>query len=469
MNSDERPQPSDEPPLPVAEGATAERAPGPSRRALRTMAIVRWVLLGLVALLAARTVWTYWGPSAPGPTTQVKDRYYCSMHPQIRSPEPGECPICHMDLVPIPEERQRQPGPGTPDGATRGPADVTAVTVAVDKQRAVGLATTLVEATTIGDRLRVPGVLSAPETGRSEVRVRAPGFVEQVAVRQTGVRVSAGQPLAFVYSPDIYRAQEEFIAVGRWNAGAEPEGSLPSGTDGIAAAARRALELLGLTPAEIDQVARTGQPIRAVAVRAPAGGVVTRTNAVLGSRADPGMVLYEIADLSSLWVIASVHERDSAVMSVGTKARFMVSGRVGEPLLVQVDLVEPLLEEATRTARVRLVLKNKDGGLRPGQYGEVEFDLPSTPGLFVPRDAVIHTGQHDYVYVASAADRFEPRSVTTGALRDGRIQILSGLSAGERVVTRGSFLLDSESRLAASLAAAPAPAAPAKPAAEPSP
>lgn len=453
MNANE----PDEPDQQAGDRLVTEPAHGPSPRALRTMAIVRWLLLALVTLLAGVSVWTYWGPGADDPAARTEDRYYCSMHPQIRSPDPGECPICHMDLVPIPREQQSAGQPEPSEDTARGPANVTSIVVSEEKQRAIDLATTAVESTTVGDHLRVPGVLSAPETGRSEVRVRAPGFVERVLVRQTGVQVSAGQPLALVYSPEIYRAQEEFIAAQRWSATPRLEGSPDTGAGNIAEAARRALELLGVSAAEIDQVARTGQPIRAVAVRAPASGIVTKNSAILGSRADPAMVLYEIADLSMLWVIASVQERDLPGLRKDTPARFTISGHSTEPLLGKVDLIEPLLEESTRSVRVRLVVANRDGQLRPGQFGEVEFDLPSAPGLFVPRDAVIRTGQHDYVYVAATGDRFEPRSVTTGMAREGRIQILSGLALGERVVTRGGFLLDSESRLQASLARAPAP------------
>jgi len=428
---------------------TEEVVSGPSHRSLRVMAVVRWVLLGLVTALAITTVWTYWGPSGDEHADHGGDRYYCPMHPEVRSHDPGQCPICHMDLVPIPEARQESEAVRAAPSGGPSPDHVSPVTLSEDKQRAAGLSTTLVESSSVGDRLRVPGVLSAPETGRAEVRVRAPGFVEQVAVRESGVRVSAGQPLAFVYSPDIYRAQEEFLAVSRWNA---PKDGTPSagGTD-LGAASRRSLELLGLSSADIDQVLRTGQPIRATAVRAPAGGVVTRAGAILGSRAEPETVLYEIADLSKLWIVASVQERDLGAMRVGTEARFSISGSAAEPLLVKVDLIEPLLEEATRSARVRFVVKNPDGQLRPGQFGDVEFDLPRAPGLFVPRDAVIRTGEHDYVYVLVGSDRFEPRSVTTGLLRDGRIQVTTGLTAGERVVTRGSFMLDSESRLQTSL------------------
>lgn len=449
----EQQSPRELPPPP----ASTSVAPGPSVRALRTMAIVRWMLLAVVTLLAAYTVWTFWGPAPHDHAEHEEEKYYCPMHPQIRSPQPGECPICHMKLEPIPMDRRdaassrpaSAPASSTPHTA---PPEVTAVTVSEEKQRGVGIVTAVVASAPAGQHLRVPAIISAPETGLAQVRVRAPGFVEQVTVRQTGVRVSAGQALAFIYSPEIYRAQEEYLATTRWTSAT----STPPGSADIAAAARQALELLGMSTADIDSVTQSGKPIRAVAVRAPRAGYVTRFNAILGSRAEPESVLYEIADLSQVWVIASVHEHDVNQLHVGVNAQF-THGGTAAPLHGKVDLIEPLLDEATRTTRVRVVLPNRDGRLRPGQFGEMEFELPAAAGLFVPMDAVIRTGESEYVYVATAADRFEPRQVRVGAARAGLVQVLSGVSEGERVVTRGNFMLDSESRLQASLAAAPAP------------
>jgi Cu(I)/Ag(I) efflux system membrane fusion protein len=428
-------------------------------RGLRVMAVVRWVLLALVTALAAHTVWTYWRPQATSVQVARPNRYYCSMHPQIRSPDPGTCPICHMDLVPIPVERQtRTTEPTTPAASAASPSDVVAVSISAEKQHAIGISTTVVARDSLGDSLRVPGVISAPETGISQVRVRASGFVERVAVQETGVRVARGQTLAWIYSPDIYRAEEEFLAATRWSAGAPASGTVSPGSVELLSAARRGLELLGMSSADIDAIVRSGQPTRALPVRAPSSGYVTRFNAVLGFRADPEMVLYEIADLSRVWVIASVYERDLASVRVGMAAEFSATGSSAPPVTAHVDLIEPELNEATRSARVRLVLPNRDLALRPGQFGEVTFQLPAAEGLFVPHDAVIRTGEHDYVYVSTTEDRFEPRTVRTGAALGERVQVLEGVVAGDRVVTRGSFMLDSESRLEASLAAVPASA-----------
>lgn len=427
-------------------------------RGLRVMAVVRWGLLALVTLVAARSVWTFWGPDDGGANSSHKEnRFYCAMHPQIRSPDPGECPICHMNLEPIPEERRSEAATkAAPSSMAAAPVDVVPVSMSEEKQQAIGVASSAVVSESKGGSLRAPGVISAPETGQAQVRVRAAGFVEKVAVSQTGVRVVRGQTLAWIYSPEIYRAQEEFLAATRWNATPAPGATTASPAADIAVAARRGLELLGLENADFEQMIRTGRPLRAVPVRAPSAGYVTRFNAVLGSRADPETVLYELADLSTVWIVASVHERDLGSVRPGTKARFAVTGLLTAPIQARVELVEPQLDETTRTSRVRLAVKNPKFVLRPGQFGDVIFDLPAAKGIFVPRDAVIYAGENQYVYVVNGSERFEPRIVRTGTEVDARIQITEGLAPGDRVVTRGSFMLDSESRLQASLAAVPA-------------
>ncbi len=452
---------STEEPTPSADSTERPSAhsAGPSRRSLRVMAVVRWMLLAFVTIAAASNVWTYWGPKHGEHPTRRENRYYCPMHPQILSPDPGECPICHMTLELIPADRRTPNSDAGVDSSTDGPQrgatppSVTTVTVSEDRQRSVGVATSLVVREQLADRLRVPGSISARESGISQARVRSAGFVEQVSVSQTGVRVSRGQPLAYVYSPEIYRAQEEFLTSQRWSRDDSRDSSVAGGSD-IATPARRALELLGLSERDIETIARTGRPIRAIAVRAPASGFVTRFNAVLGARAEPEMVLYEIADLSTVWFVASVHERDVNTIRIGMTARLTASGG-GSALDGRVDLIEPLVDPSTRTARVRLVVANREGLLRPGQFGEAEFERTASAGLFVPRDAVIHAGEHDYVYVATSGDRFDPHVVRTGLARGDRIQVLEGVAEGDRVVSRGSFMLDSESRLQASLADSP--------------
>jgi Cu(I)/Ag(I) efflux system membrane fusion protein len=453
------------------------------------MAGVRWLLLAAVTGLAAYSLWSFWWRTDGDRHATASVRFYCPMHPEVRSAQPGECPICHMNLEPIPEERRADPQTqaaasdrfycpmhpevrahdpgecpichmklepipeerkaGTGKSASGDVEHVVSVDIAKAQQNHIGIATSQAKASDARGSLRVPAVLSAPETGRAEVRTRAAGFIERVIVRQSGERVQRGQVLAYIYSPEIYRAQEEFLAATRW--GAQRRSPADATTASIAAAARRSLELLGLTPTDIDELGKRSEPLRAVPLRAPIGGYVTRFNAVLGSRADSETVLYELADLSSLWVIASVHERDAAQIRVGMNAEFRPAGDSAAPLQARVALIEPQLDENNRQSRVRLGLRNDGHTLRPGQYGEVSFELPARRGLFVPRDAVIDTGLSRYVYVQTGDERFEPRAVDLGPQNGELVEIRTGLRAGERVVTRGNFMLDSESRLRASL------------------
>ncbi len=197
------PDAADESATPKAGSSESPHATPPrSIRGLRVMGFVRWMLLALVTLATARTMWTFWGPRSAAHPSQQEHAFYCPMHPQIRSPEPGECPICHMNLEPIPAARRSEAAPAAgASSMAAAPDDVVAVSISAEKQQAIGLLTSEVTSDARGGVLRVPGVVNAPETGLSQVRVRAAGFVEKVAVSQTGVRVTRGQTLAWIYSP----------------------------------------------------------------------------------------------------------------------------------------------------------------------------------------------------------------------------------------------------------------------------
>ncbi|TAK30815.1 MAG: efflux RND transporter periplasmic adaptor subunit [Myxococcaceae bacterium] len=448
--------------------------PASSARSLRVMAVVRWAILLAVTALAAFSVWRYWGPGSAVLPAHREDRYYCPMHPQIRSPDPGECPICHMTLEPIPAERRQPVAPtttiGSSDAGSDGGAVVAAadvgtaqspppglvpVTLSLDRQQLIGMTTALVVRRALGAQLRVPGVVEAPENAAAQVHVRTAGFLERVEVRQGGVRVSRGQTLAWIYAPEIYQAEQEMLTARRWAGATQDGGMTEPGHDEVFAGARRRLQFLGVADGDIDEVLRRGVAMRAVPIRAPIGGYVTRYAAVLGQYATPDMTLYELSDLSRVWIVASLYERDLARVRRGMTAQFVAAGESGPAVEARVDLIEPSVGADTRTARARLSVANPTMRLRPGQYGDVTFSLPSTASLVVPRDAVADTGVAQYVFVDRGGGRFEPRRVRTGVLAGEDLEVTDGLREGERVVTRGSFMVDSESRLQAALAASP--------------
>ncbi len=282
----------------------------------------------------------------------------------------------------------------------------------------------------------------APDESRiSHAHTRVAGWVEQLDVNTTGEFVRAGQPLARIFSQELLSSQTEYLAARRATAA--------SGiASAVIASGRTRLTVLGMSPEEITEIEQTGEPKRLVTLVAPRSGVVVNRGISVGTAVDPSTPLLTIADLSRVWVLAEVPEAGMAAIRLGSTARleFPASGR--DPFSARVDFLYPTLTERTRTLRVRFSVGNPRGTLRPGLYGNAIFELPGATTLTVPRDAVVDTGRQQHVFV-SIGDRFEPRRVTLGVQLANRIEILSGLTPGERIVSAGVFLLDSESRLRA--------------------
>lgn len=434
----------------------------PLIRGLKAMAIVRWSLLAAVALLAAGTWWVHVvrGDSAvSGPET-----FYCPMHPEIRSPAPGTCPICFMKLEPIPEDRMaghgaEAPTPLAPATVGERPADLANVMLTLERRQAVGIATEPASKRSVARELRLPALIETPEKSVAEVRVRTPGFVEKVAPIESGARVKAGQPLLWMYSPELLRAQEEFLTARRLRGGERDggEAEVHQFGDRVVEAARQRLLLLGLHPSDLELVIAQNAAQRLVAVRSPADGVVTSRKVAIGTQAMPEMMLFEITDLSVLWATATLSAGELPAVPIGSNGQF-VSRRAQRAYAVAATQVEPRMASETRTARLRFVAKNADGSLLPGDIGEVVVTLPADEYVLVPRDAVVDLGTVQYAFVEEAVGLFAPRVVQAGPLIGEERAVLKGLAAGERVVSRGAFVLDSESRLQAAVAPRPAAA-----------
>ncbi len=454
-----------------------------SPRSLRLMALVRWALLVAVTAVAGASVYRFWGPVEGRGGATTAGRYHCPMHPEIVQDAPGTCPICHMDLEPIGTPSQ-MPGPAAApcvDGPPAGdggvlPGEVGPVSLTLDRVQLGGVVSVAVEPGDDEALLRVAASVEAPETALAEVHVRTASFVERVAVRESGVTVRAGQVLAWMYAPQLVQVQQELLSALGWRE--SPAGSGSSNTlhgvhvdghhgDGLVDAARTNLRYLGMNGADIESVLSSRTVMREVPVRAPISGTITRRGAVQGQYATPETVLYEITDLSRVWVMAHVPDDVLARVRVGMEGRFLRADEdpSGPPRIVRVRWIEPAVSAVTRSGRVRFELSNPGQSLRPGQRGEVRLALPERdagvgPGVRVPRDAVIDTGLSRYVFVDLGGGRFAPRAVRLGRRVDESYEVLAGLRAGERVVARGAFMLDAESRLRAALATrAPSPTA----------
>jgi membrane fusion protein, copper/silver efflux system len=289
----------------------------------------------------------------------------------------------------------------------------------------------------------IPAVATVvPDESRiSHVHTRVAGWIEQLDVNTTGETVTAGQPLARIFSQELLSSQTEYLAARKATAA--------SGiTSAVVASGHTRLGVLGMTASDIETIEQSGEPRRLITVVAPRGGVVVNRGVTVGTAIDPSTTLLTIADLSQVWILAEIPEANIPAVRLGSRARldFAASGR--QPFNARVDFLYPTLTERTRTLRVRFTVANPRGMLRPGLYGTAAFESAGVPTITISRDAVVDTGRQQHVFVVTG-NRFEPRPVTLGVQLADRVEVRSGLNAGDRIVAAGVFLLDSESRLRA--------------------
>jgi RND family efflux transporter MFP subunit len=327
-------------------------------------------------------------------------------------------------------------------GETDGnPPSRVAIDVPADTLHTLGVEIQPVTRDALTETIQAVATVAPDESRISNVHTRVAGWVEQLDVNTTGEAVRAGQPVARVFSQELLSSQTEYLAARQAVAA--------SGiSSAVVAGGRTRLSVLGMTPDEIAAIEQSGEPRRLVTVIAPRSGVVVTRGITVGTAIDPSTPLLTIADLSSVWVLAEVPEASIPSVRPGMSATldFPASGRA--PFTARVDFLYPTLTERTRTLRVRFTVGNARGTLRPGLYGTAAFMVAGTPAITVPRDAVVDTGRQQHVFVA-VGDRFEPRPVTLGLQLADRVEVRTGLSEGDRIVTAGVFLLDSESRLRA--------------------
>jgi membrane fusion protein, copper/silver efflux system len=338
-----------------------------------------------------------------------------------------------MDYIPV-YENEAEPG---------------VVTVAPGKLQLLGVRTASIERRPVLARtVRATATVAFDERRLAVVTTKVAGWVEKLDVAATGEPVRRGQPLAWIYSPELVAAEEEFLLATRM-----PHGGAHGDVGALATAAQRRLRALDIPDEEIARLRRTGTVSRTIAVRAPADGVVIEKPVVAGTRVAAGEPLYKIADLSTVWLIAEVAEGDLGVVRPGEKSRATAVSFPGRTFDGVVDFIYPTVARDTRTARVRIIVPNRDLALRGDMYASVEIDAPAggETAFVVPDSAVIDTGARQVVLIERGEGRFAPRAVKVGARGDGYAQILEGVQEGERVVVGANFLIDAESNLRAAL------------------
>ncbi len=365
-------------------------------------------------------------PTEPAAVGDGPTQYWISgMHPWIIMPEPGQCPICGMDLVPL--------------DPAKFAGEITINPVVVQN---MGVRIAEVSEGPLIKTTRTVGIVGYDEERVRDVNTKVSGWIEDISVTSLGQRVEAGEPLFSIYSPQLYSAQQDYLIARR------------GGDRSLTEAARKRLEYFDAPEEQIDALTKRGQADKTLKILSPFTGVVTEKHANEGMKVDPGMQVYRIADLSKVWVIATVYEYQLPYLEEGQSAEMTLPYIPGQSFEGRVAFIYPYLDTKTREAQVRLEFDNPTGLLKPGMFANVELQsrLAATATL-APRSAVIDTGVRQVAFASVGEGKFEPRPVETGVTTDdGMIQILSGLEPGEMVVTSGQFLLDSEANMREALA-----------------
>jgi membrane fusion protein, copper/silver efflux system len=337
--------------------------------------------------------------------------------------------------------------------ATNGMRPAHAVTLTPEQARRIGVTYAMAMVSPIPTDVRTIGQITFDETRVQAISPKIEGFVERLYVSTTGQPISVGQPLLTIYSPMLVQAQEELLLAKRLLADVSGGSSdaQRSAAD-LLASARRRLAYWDIPTSDMAAIEQSGQVRRTLTLRSPAGGHVLEKNVVAGQRIMAGELLYRVADLSTVWVEGEVFEQDLARVRVGQAAHADFQALPGAHHMGRIAYIYPTINPDTRTARVRVVLPNRDAQLKPGMYATLRIvGAPRTAVLTVPRSAVLATGERSIVFVRDARGSLVPREVTLGATSDDRIEILRGLAVGETVVASATFLIDAESNLGSAL------------------
>jgi RND family efflux transporter MFP subunit len=413
-------------------------------------------------------------PAAAESAKESRTLYTCGMHPQVVQDHPGNCPICGMKLTPIRKpggetaaasgERkvkyykstmnpgETKPGPGKDsmgmdmvavyeDEAAAAESPVISVDPVTVQN--MGIRTATVARGPLRRSIRTVGTIDYDETALADVTTKFKGWIEKLDVNATGQLVMKGDPLFEIYSPELYSAQVEFLLA------TDPASKTGAGNEALNTAALTKLKFFDISEAQIAELERTRQARKTLRIVAPQDGFVVEKMVVEGQMVDAGMKIYRLADLGLVWVRAQIYEKDLPYLKLGQEATVKLDYLPDREFRGRVTYIYPNVDEKTRTAQVRMEFHNPGYFLKPGMFATVQVVSELEPSaLLVPDMAILRSGEKATVFVALEGGRFEPRTVTLGPQAQGdTYQVLGGLSEGERIVTSGQFMLDSESQL----------------------
>lgn len=438
--------------------------------------VVLLLAVGAGAFFLGRFTGHNHGTAAPTAGTEEKTLYTCGMHPQVIQDHPGNCPICGMKLTPI----KRSTG-GTTAGAASGerkikfykstmnPGEISpkpgkdsmgmdmvpvyedeaaateSSAIAVDPvtTQNMGIRTATVTRGPLRREIRTVGAIDYNETTLADVTTKFKGWIEKLYVNATGQLVMKGDPLFEIYSPELYSAQVEYLLA------TDPSNKSASGSDSLKTSALTKLKFFDISDGQIAELEKTRKATKTLRIVAPQDGFVVEKMVVEGQMVDAGMKIYRLADLGLVWVKAQIYEQDLVYLKLGQEAMVKLDYLPDREFRGRVTYIYPNVDEKTRTAQVRMEFHNPGYFLKPGMFATVQVVSELEPSaLLVPDMAILRSGEKTTVFVALDGGKFDPRTVTLGPQAEHDMyQVLSGLNEGERIVTSGQFMLDSESQL----------------------
>ncbi len=390
-----------------------------------------------------------WAAPSDDGNEEIEYEFFCAMHPHIVSDQPGKCPLCGMPLSKRPKAGAEATEEGLPE-----------VPMVQLSPRQIRLAGVKVEPATYRRLLKTiytVGTITYDERLLAYVTSWIAGRVDKLFVDFTGVEVEKGEPLVWIYSPDLVSAQQEYLLSleTRDKMKGSTLGIMVESANSLVEASRDRLLLWGITGEQIDELSQTGKVQDHMTIYAPESGTVIKKDVLKGQYVKEGSMMYTIADMSHLWMMADIYEYEMGLIELGQDVEITTAAFPGQVFTGEVTFIEPFLNEVTRSLKVRVDVPNPDLELKPAMFVNATFKIPlgkpdqkGTAGvLSIPRSAVLHTGLRKLIYIEVEKGLFEAREIKTGYDTEGYVEVLDGLKEGDVVVTRGAFLLDAESQL----------------------
>jgi Cu(I)/Ag(I) efflux system membrane fusion protein len=402
---------------------------------MKTLLMFFLVVTAIMLSSCNKSASSHNGQADSAAMAQTGDYYTCTMHPQVHLDKPGVCPICGMELVKASNSRKME-----------GNGAAAMVPLNDRDQLLANVSTVKAGYEDVEHSVRAFGTLEIAEPNKTIISARFNGRIEKLYVDAVGVKVKQGDPLFEIYSPDIIQAENEYLQSVK--AGSSAQQSTVSDP-------KSKLLLLGLTEQQIRELESANTVPLVITYYSPANGIVIDKKVVTGVYVSEGSTLYEISDISTLWNIAEVYESDAGYIRVGEKANISIATYPNETFTGSVSLIYPVVNPQARTVKVRVLVNNANGKLKPNMYTETLFTRKKGKALTVPVGAVLVTGKRNLVYVkAEHENHFEAREVGIGSRFNDKYEITWGLTDGEIVVSEGGYLIDSESQLKSGIGAA---------------